>query len=752
MLTEIAQSIEDVVSLLKRHAAVTRVDDPIQVSKSSYQIIIEVAVELPSRAKASGRSATGVLAREQVIFEFGEWWPSSAPSIGLRKDFPRNLPHINPYKQGDYIRPCVFAGSLTELMHREGFDSLVDQTVDWLSKAAANNLISVAQGWEPTRREGTCGSVVFDADQMVSLLQSDSEIIQLPSFFRVINEYKHFIVEINPDNNSPCSHQSREHNDEAGVWTEGRTRTFVAAPPFDEVSQTFPIYGDYQPEEVSGFEDLIARAIHFGIDGEKLRSALNTFINDSQRKGFSPPGGFYMAVILAVQRPLPLISSYGRSVELLPYVIRHRPLPGQKSLKYALVEPALHQQSVSPKVLRDVSGTSLDATNYPLIWLGVGSVGSKVALHLVKAGFGNNLFVDNDMLSPHNMARHGLVESPDSIFIPMKSYLMKRAAVALGHSQSRAMFEDAVVWLNSSEMFQEHLFGKSLIIDATASLQVLNAACSSEPLTQFDGRYARTALLGGGKLCYLALEGEGRASRIDDLMALLYARCITDIRLRQKINEGTREVDDLFVGQNCSSATTIMADSVISRGATSVAVQLQRWLESGFPATGILALGVEDEVGIGLSWVTASVGVTEVLQTEGGWEVRVLREVADAIELDAKSWGGDETGGALLGHVYFGRRCIVIGGLVEAPSDSERTPIRFKLGVEGLEEALRQAHADSLGHLHFVGTWHSHPNGGIHSAIDLRTLGNLAAGAQGLPAVSLVWTPAGFICEVRTIV
>ena len=68
--------------------------------------------------------------------------------------------------------------------------------------------------------------------------------------------------------------------------------------------------------------------------------------------------------------------------------------------------------------------------------------------------------------------------------------------------------------------------------------------------------------------------------------------------------------------------------------------------------------------------------------------------------------------------------------------------------ANGLAQALTEAHAASVGHLMFVGTWHSHPMGGNHSGIAKDTLRKIATDGRGLPAVSLVWTPQGLICAV----
>jgi hypothetical protein len=133
---------------------------------------------------------------------------------------------------------------------------------------------------------------------------------------------------------------------------------------------------------------------------------------------------------------------------------------------------------------------------------------------------------------------------------------------------------------------------------------------------------------------------------------------------------------------------------------------------------------------------------------DGGWNIRILHPVAQAIHADALRWGALETGGALVGRISFENRTITIAGIVDAPPDSIREAARFVLGTNGLVQNLRTANRASLGYLAFIGTWHSHPKGGAHSGIDRNTLRSIAEDAGGLPAVSLVWTPTGLRCAV----
>ncbi|WP_252401086.1 ThiF family adenylyltransferase, partial [Escherichia coli] len=93
----------------------------------------------------------------------------------------------------------------------------------------------------------------------------------------------------------------------------------------------------------------------------------------------------------------------------------------------ATVHPAFPSHALSPELLARTSGIPYAATSQPLVVLGCGSVGSKVAMQLGRAGFGSMTFVDNEPMSPHNAARHALIERASVLVPPRKSALMKTA-------------------------------------------------------------------------------------------------------------------------------------------------------------------------------------------------------------------------------------------------------------------------------------------------------------------------------------
>ena len=112
--------------------------------------------------------------------------------------------------------------------------------------------------------------------------------------------------------------------------------------------------------------------------------------------------------------------------------------------------------------------------------------------------------------------------------------------------------------------------------------------------------------------------------------------------------------------------------------------------------------------------------------------------------VEAIDYGEIETGGVLIGRISLTRRCITISRLIEAPPDSRRSPNLFVLGTKGLQRKVKEIHDKSSGFLNYVGTWHSHPKGGQPSELDKKSLEQMKKLRFGAPAVSLIWTPAGF--------
>lgn len=746
-------AIADALHQLQRHLGLVRIGEP-KKNGESTQIEIDVAVELPSRSRRDGVSKSGVHSVETCVLEFDQNWPLSAPKPFLRKDFPLNLPHINPHREGDLVSPCLFDGSLNELLHRFGLDAIVDQLIDWLHKAAAGTLLDLEQGWEPTRRDSCSSIVVFNAEKVADTVPPDGTILTISARYMTTDSNLYAII------NDPLTQQPNPAftqeiaSDNSRKWGHGQTAAFIARAPIHD-GQSHEV-NQYQPDTVLDLDTLLNRAEELGINKKALQEKLDNYYTtltlDSKTSTCKWTHGLFAIVILAVQRPTSLIGSMGRKVELLPYVI-HYDFQEQKIFDgKPNVKPAFHAHSLSPELLARTSGIPSTATLQRLVILGCGSVGSKIAMHLGRAGFGLVTLVDNESLSPHNMARHALIEATSELIPHQKSIRMTKAFQALSHFQSRAFDTDVVALLVDAKSFDETVLTETtLIVDTTASLQVLAAETQSTSLNQNPARLARVLMYGQGRCVTVFLEGASRSARVDDLTAFLFERCRFVPELRASIAGDTSEPTRIFVGDNCRSLTMPMSDAVVSRSASLAGLQLERWLVKGFPNEATLCTGISDPEGLGMAWTSTRLGPTTVLGVvdDGGWSIRILYSVVQAIHADALRWGALETGGALIGRISFENRTIIIAGLVDAPANSIRNRTRFVLGSDGLIASLRNAHETSLGYLTFIGTWHTHPMGGKHSRTDIETLRNIAENHRGLPAVSLVRTPTKFVCMVK---
>jgi len=738
-------SLADALRELAGHQAVrSRIE--VHEREGRTVAVFDVEVSLPNRVE-NDLSSTGVRRLEPVFLVFPADFPLKAPTVRLRPDFPSNFAHINPHSPGDHVPPCIFEGDVSELMHRFGIEKILDQLLLWLKKAAEGQLLDLEQGWEPTRRGNPNASIEFDADALAQSLPKDGSILGLPAMLFQVSGTRHLTLG-RVDEEAGTFSLRRVRDTQA--WT-GTMPVFIACAPWIEGKPQ--VFGTYAADTVVDLPSLLERAKFLGIEPTSLGKCLgsvtfsSTYLTPSS-SAWPWPGDFCMAVVLAAHRPVHLIGTH-RQVEFVPYLVRVPQRPAAPVIGDAVVEPVWQIHRVSPRLLAVTSGFAAADIQQQVTVVGCGSVGSKLALHLARAGFGAQTLVDNELLSPHNMARHALLDPAGW----NKAEKTREALAALGHDKARAVARDVVTALTTQDanvVDQVVPPATTLFIDTTASFRVAAAMAQSSHLSSEGLRVARAFLIGAGRAAVLLLEAPQRAVRIDDLYAHMGALCRTNSTLRAAIGGEGATATEVFVGDSCRSLTLSMPDSVVSRGASLIASQVQHWLVDGFPAQAHLLVGTAAGDGIGMEWHSNQVPDTDVLQVtgNGGWSVRVAGTVASTLRADSEQWSPRETGGALLGHVDALSRTIYIADLVPAPEDSERSPERFVLGTQGLGPALRRAHADSVGYLQYLGTWHSHPMGGPHSPTDFETLRRLASFAPGLPVVSLVWTAAGMLCEV----
>ncbi len=385
---------------------------------------------------------------------------------------------------------------------------------------------------------------------------------------------------------------------------------------------------------------LMERATGYGC-AKPLRSALNWL----ERCLADKEGGnlFPLAIILCARRPCHLIGS-NSTLELCPYIVEvgvpHLFPQGDQTR----VRPAGHRHTISALLLRSMSGS--DTVEEVPLWVqvGAGSLGSKIALHLARAGRAPHIVIDRGNLSPHNAARHGLV--PIQEYMQMSWMSSKALAVAeairgLGQI-AKPHVEDIVKVARDADCAKRMLPKKNwAVVNSTASL-VAREALASTPAGVTIPRVIETSLYAHGRVGLLSIEGPVRNPNTGDLITETYALMREDALLRELVfaDEGVA-LRRQTIGEGCGSATMVMSDAQISMLAAPMAEALAALQLSGLPTGGgRILLGLVDENGISQSWCQHEVEPWMPVAIDGAlsWSVRIASRAHRKMADEVASW------------------------------------------------------------------------------------------------------------------
>src|SRR5690606_32726133 len=84
-------------------------------------------------------------------------------------------------------------------------------------------------------------------------------------------------------------------------------------------------------------------------------------------------------------------------------------LGGKKDYSHLLIEPMSPVFTFTPNLARKTSGIiEEEIKDLTIGVIGLGALGSPIVTNLARQGYGKWLLIDNDLLLPHNLARHAL--------------------------------------------------------------------------------------------------------------------------------------------------------------------------------------------------------------------------------------------------------------------------------------------------------------------------------------------------------
>lgn len=739
-MANLSRQMQDAVRQLGRHPSVSNVTAR-ERSGGGAIVTADFDTNLPSTWRALGASPTGVRPVETVEFEFWPEYPLRAPIPTLRPDFNRTLPHINPHRNGERVPPCTIFGSTLEVLHKEGVYRLYDQMAVWLENAAENKLIDNGPGWEPMRRDSCEDFLEVNVDEISKALTPGNA-----KLYRIhIAWPDDSVVSIGWDKRTAPS--ALNAHELAKATTVQRMQEwnvvdsfFVVCCPEARGTQGPAVVDQYQPDSVTNYSDLKLLAEQVG-----CRQALTRFASnlDAVSRSVTSKQSVPIYVALAVRRPTHLIGLQ-TDYELLTYRIDIRPPRGAVLTDDTPALPVLITTPLSPALLRQASGLETEQVRIELGMVGCGSLGSKVATHVARAGYAPTVLVDDDGFLPHNAARHALFPSQ----FHRVGNKAKQLAGALGEffgGRKPSVFDRSISLLPfEDKKFSAFFSSENAVLLNTTGSHSVRHFLNDAP---FGARVMEACLLNLGSAAVMTLEGSGRNPSATDLMAHTFEQ-LRAYKLLQRpvaVQEGA-----VGVGVGCNSITLPMTDGNISLIAAGVGQTVLRLFEQGLSESGTASIAKVGSDKMSVAWQHDVVGKTHIASVDDkiAWSVRVLDTAHRKMCADVAAHPRVETGGVVVGRVSTTHREITIVDILDAPPDSKRAPNAFILGIEGLAKRIEVYNESGQGVLWCLGTWHSHLRTFGPSPTDVATANKLEGSIAGA-VVLLIHRPDGYSALVR---
>lgn len=746
------KKIQRVLDLVAGHASVIQVAAP-SIDETTDIVTADVTFDtnLPNQWKANGESPSGVKSNEVLKFHFPSDFPLLPPSMSLRPDFPRTLPHLQPISINDQPVPCLYDGDIAEFFQQEGIIGIVNQISVWLERAALGTLIDPNQGWEPTRRDSLNGYVIAQDERLRRLVNRKGgfKFLQFNYLRSCAGDGPQAIhgqiLDVSLKINDKTITNLYEYT--IPVYRDIRLGASLALIvwPGKLPSGKLIINDAYLPETVTNSNELRERARIYGcIQG--LDDGLGLLKNRLSK--YSGLESFPLAIVFLVRRPFKIIGSQS-PVELCPYVMDIRIPEPVKSNQVTTVSPVAHRHVITRSLLVKMSGYSTTSHRPRWTLIGAGSLGSKLGLHLTRAGNGPEVVIDKSVMSPHNAARHALIPIAGDLqllWTDTKAQLLCDALQGFDH-KARVISENVVNLLKSGakagHAWSKHSWG---IVNATASLVVREALAS----TYLPTRIIETSLFADGLIGVITTEGPDRNPNTADLISECYALFGENTELANVVfgtnQSGLRQT----IGQGCGSVTMQMSDGRLSLFAAGVSEYLLAKQQTSLPKDGgEILIGRLTEDGIGVTWCTHHNPPSTVMHTANGkaYRVHILARALKKIEKEISDWPKVETGGILMGRFSEVSNTFHVVDVLDPPEDSTRSAQKFVLGKKGLYQQITTYSETIDCSLYCLGTWHNHLTTSGPSQID-----RLTAAAVSLtrfePTLFLIKTPS----DIRALV
>lgn len=371
-------------------------------------------------------------------------------------------------------------------------------------------------------------------------------------------------------------------------------------------------------------------------------------------------------------------------------------------------------------------------TGLGLLVVGAGALGSQVVGNLVRMGETITGVVDQDLLLPHNLARHGCY-SDLGVGASKAKIVASQTNDFLNAPAETAAFAVNVLRPagDDAEAYQAAVEKADVILDIAASVAVSRSLVIDNPAT---GRRAAAFLSPSGHDLVVLVEDVGRSVRLDELEMAYYAAVVNDPALAGHLDA----TGHVRYGQSCRDLSGQIEQAHVAINAGIAAKALRAALAQNGP---VAMVWRTDPTTLEVRSVELDVRAMKRFEA-GGWEILVRPGLLEAIWERRNERLPKETGGVLLGDFDTSRKLIYLVDALAKPADSKEDQGSFIRGSYGLPDAVAEAESKTQQMLRYAGEWHSHPTGYgvLPSGDDVGLYGYMASqmAVEGYPPIMLI--------------
>lgn len=688
----------------------------------SVVVRLVLSLELPTRYD---EATALVRAEEPVYVEFFQDYPDRVPRVFIgRNDFDfDHTPHIYVVKDG--MRPiCLFRGNGDEWFANMEIEDFIKHLRSWYEDLASGVNIEDGGEFEPLRLEGYTATMSYDYERLSDEIDNADEQSK-EKYLVIYQRLEKKLIRLTDDNLWLLKMPGLSKKD-----------VILGAVCQESSKKICDRYDVVLPRTYEALQEYASK------HGMEIDAAVSDILGKINGEASS------FIIILAIRRSKKVIgvNSYYQYVNF--EIILDTDADGKHVLTpTSKVQFHRHESSFTTKKAHEISKLNTEI-NPSLIIAGCGALGSKIAMHLVRAGISNILFSDPDMMSEHNLSRHVLFD--DSVPKNKAGEMERVTNLMYYHEKFKAeasckgiktVLEDADVMSKRKPDY---------LLDFTASKVVNNQLVNLKDRPTAIS----AAIYDNGKFGLLMCEGSDGGIRLDDVMATVFAQYKSDPfvsnYLMREWGVAQEPTTLLNVGLGCNSETFVLADDIISLYAASMSITIKDIFAGNHADGGCWMYKLDNDGGLKVQKI-------EVPQFScydmDAWNIRIYDKVVNDIVEQTEVAGCYETGGYLIGQCNLKTSTIHVIDSIEALEDTIHRGDYLILGKAGVRKKLSQIERRSGATFGYVGEWHSHPNGpNGFSATDFEEFANKAeemkADGATKPILEVLMAPAGMTCAV----